>query len=351
MFKPKKLILSIFTLGLTAVTLTSTTYAWFARNNEAWTDDFDLKIENTENLLISIDGINYKSSLTNEDIKKGMVSKILDKSISELTSEQISQEYSKIKLGTVSTKDFTRFTTINSKEYSDGYYKIVDASKYSYISFDLYFRIDTSQENLANQYDLKLVDEEYANVNSVLSSRFKSDITTVKLHNSLTALDTLGQVVNYGPQESSIDDSGEVIDRSTIEINPVNAIRLGFDYNGEIQIYEPNKGYGSYAMESHKGLEDEYDPDCNAMLTYFNNIYEHKLKPLKDEEVPKTNKSFSDGIIATFEKNQDGLTYADVKITTYIWLEGYDADYVPGININTISTYLNFYKFEGGRTE
>ena len=66
----RKLILSLLLLALTIITATSTTYAWFSKNRNAWVDDFELQIENVEGMLISVDGKNFSSSISNEELIK-----------------------------------------------------------------------------------------------------------------------------------------------------------------------------------------------------------------------------------------------------------------------------------------
>ena len=62
----RKLVLSLIMLMLTVITATSITFAWFANNQNAWVDDFELEIENVEGLLISVDGENFYSSVSSE---------------------------------------------------------------------------------------------------------------------------------------------------------------------------------------------------------------------------------------------------------------------------------------------
>ena len=68
----RKLILSVSSLAATAVCLTSTTYAWFAKNATAWSELFAIDIEVPEGLLISIDGQNYKQDLTSDEVKEAI---------------------------------------------------------------------------------------------------------------------------------------------------------------------------------------------------------------------------------------------------------------------------------------
>lgn len=343
-YKPKKLIMSIFTLGLTAATLTTSTYAWFSKNTETWVDDFNMTIENTESLLISVDGKIFKSSLDETDIKKAISAKLLGKSTVDLTDDEVNA-YQNIELSTVSTSDLSNFVTIDSKKYSNGYYTPVKVTAdeslgyvTSYISFDLYFRKESTQgiSNSAEKYDLMFVDDTYAETNEVKSTSFTADTETIKLNNALTALEN-GNVIKYGPNEDD--------EHKNITVNPADAIRVGVygSYNNTSYIYEPNLGLGSYAYKSHEGYNDKYDPNCSAMLTYFNNIYKYDLAPLEDEikTYDLSDKALDTFIVTT---NSDGeMIYQDVCLTVYIWLDGYDADYIPGIDVSSIKTYLSFY--------
>ena len=165
----RKLILSILSTALTVVCLTSTTYAWFARNSEAWTEEFNFEIENHDNLLISVDGENFRSSISNDLLKKAIVAKannidILTDSKSDtptLTDTYINKEFNKIRIKGVSTSDVVSFTAIDEVNGTDGYFNIIDADKYNYLAFDLYFKVDATKE-ADKAYDLAFVSSDYS---------------------------------------------------------------------------------------------------------------------------------------------------------------------------------------------
>jgi hypothetical protein len=183
-------------------------------------------------------------------------------------------------------------------------------------------------------------DDNVAGGNNVLSiasdSYIKSEARAVKLVNELRS-----KGVTYHSGES-------------IAVNPADAIRLGIkvhDKDETTLIYEPNLGLGSYAIEGEDVLDDDYDinydPTENAMLTYFNNLNEYKLAPLKEveKEFYKNTKKFDDKtIISNFNVKEDNTGYEDIKLTLSLWLEGYDADYFVGVDIKNIKMYLNFEK-------
>lgn len=325
----RKLILSLLLLALTIITATSTTYAWFSKNRNAWVDDFELQIENVEGMLISVDGKNFSSSISNEELIKAIVAKNKGISISDVDMNTLKDDFTKIHLSSVTTKDLVSFNTIDQSNVLDGYYGLKEASKDSYLEFDLYFRIVSNIGQTTK-------DIQYLSIAS--DSVITSEAKAVNLVNSLNAAG-----FNYTSGDS-------------IAVNPANAVRLGVKVheNEKAIIYEPNLGLGSYAIE---GYDDEtkedynikYDPTKNAMLTYFNNMNEVKLAPLsnEDSEIYTNAKTFEDNtVISTFVANSEKTSYNDIKITVSIWLEGYDADYFVGVSVKNIKVYLNFEKQE-----
>ena len=69
----RKLILGISTIAFTATLLTTTTFAWIARNAEAWMDDFDIELDSSLGLLMSLDGENFAQNITKDKILKQLV--------------------------------------------------------------------------------------------------------------------------------------------------------------------------------------------------------------------------------------------------------------------------------------
>lgn len=335
----RKLILSVSACAMTAVCLTSTTYAWFARNSDAWVDNFKLEIGKHDGLVISVDGNNYYNAINNTTLFKAIASKRLNKEINEVTDDDILSVENSI-LEPVSTYDLVNFSTVNlNSKIEEGYYVPDKASKNTYLEFDLYFRIDQSKVNNDKNYYLTFAYDddnttEETKVNGY--SYIKGVSESFKLSNSLST-----PTKDY--------ESGE-----EIKVNSGDAMRVGvLKSDNEALIYEPNTGIGSYALENE--TNDLYNPNKNAMFTYFNNTHADKLKPLEDISIDSnkttfdvyknTIKSFNNkDNLGTFKKNEK--SYDDVKITVFIWLEGYDSDFIKGLNDNNIACYLNFMKEE-----
>lgn len=320
----RKLFLSIFMLFVTAVTLTSTTLAWFARNREAWTDEFELEIENTDGLLISIDGVNFYSDVNNDELMKAITAKKLGKSVKDVTDAEVKANVTN--LSSVTTKDLNTFTTVdNASTIKDGFYEHHIANKDNYVVFDLYFKAQSSKGLAEKKYDLSFVSTK----DEVRAPSITADDSIVELYNNLTTIND-----TYGPA---------VAGKEVITVNPANAMRIGVTHHENVNtIYEPYDNLGSYALKDAQ--EDIYNPDKNAMLTYFNNTHNTKLAPLDNLDVYKNTEKDFDGNVnfGTIVPNSDKTDYEIVKITVSIWLEGMDADYFVGVDTKSIKIYLNF---------
>ncbi|MBE6137888.1 MAG: hypothetical protein E7176_05780 [Erysipelotrichaceae bacterium] len=321
-----KLILSIVMIAFTAITLVSTTYAWFSSNVEAWFDDFDLEIQNVDGLLASIDGVNYYSEIDEAKLKKAVVAKFDGLDIIEdnevLTNSYVNDRFSKLELAPVSTSDLVNFTTVdNACTKANGYYQPRTADAYSYLSFDLYLKVQTSKGKANKNYNISFV----GNSDESRVSDIKSGETSVKLSNEAATQDA-----TYNP--------GDII-----KVDPKDSMRIGIIHDDATKtIYEPYSGLGSYALDGN--TDSEYDPNKNAMFTYFNNSHNTKLQALDNLDVYKnTVKSFdNDVVFGTCVPNATNTDYEAIKLTVCIWIEGYDADYFVGVDNDIASFYLSF---------
>jgi hypothetical protein len=123
-------------------------------------------------------------------------------------------------------------------------------------------------------------------------------------------------------------------------------MRIGVTGEKEDRIYEINEGYGSSAYKN--APEGVNDPITNPMVTYFNHRHPKNNLYLRDydTEYVETVENFDDLYsLGDFVRDGEGK-YNKVKATFYIWLDGYDADYIEGVDTNSIRFFLNFTKVE-----
>lgn len=349
----RKLILGITALSLTTVCLVSTTFAWFAKNANAWTEDFEVELHINEGLQISVDGENFYDSLDKNQVLKAVALRKYnqlnpnsEKSFSELTDEEINT-YSKIILTPVSPDSDYNFYGFYSNDYqvndireflNNGYYKPINLTEGGhnncYVEFDLYFRAIASTNDPRGQYNLRFSqdidsgnDESYA----------KSTLSTVKLTNSLNIIPD--KDIRENPTVKGLYNTGD-----EISINPENAIRIATVTDTHENVYEPNLGYASSAYNNCPDTDIEHNPNTNPMVTYFNNSHNLGNLELKDyEDRIETKSTLYGSDLGVFERSASGI-YNDVKMRVYIWLDGYDADYIEGVDTDKMHFYLSFTK-------
>ena len=253
----RKLIMGLAAACATDICITSTTYAWFAKNANAWTEEFTIRLHTEEGLEISVDGINYYDTITKSQLTKAIALQRYnlvndeDKTYAELTEEEV-HSYGATSLSPVSPDSNWNFWGYNTvdyavedpKEYIDGaYYMPVNLTEKkataSYLKFDLYFRAIPSSNDPKDSYKLIFADEAHDEGMGV--SYIKGDTSTIPLHNELKVLESkdtrpLGSTGVLGTYKSG----------DEIEVNPANAMRIGVAGNIN-RIYELNEGLGSSA--------------------------------------------------------------------------------------------------------
>lgn len=336
----RKLILSIIAALVIVMCLTSTTFAWFAKNREAWIDEFELEIEEYDGLYISVDGIKYKQKITSAELKRAIIAKKENKDYNDesLTVEHVNDEYSKIKFFDVTTSDLENFKEIDSTSQTDGFYNLKDASKYHYVNFDLYFMVE-QYGNVSSEYELHFITDEVAPKFQANVPYMTSGEVNVKSITSFDVLDVIntGANINYSYGNN-------------IKFDPANALRLAVVNKAENlnNVFEPNLGTSSYALDGGEGI---YDPKANLAFQYLNAYAKYDLAPLKKTDndaydYEETIKDFnSDIALGTFSKN-DNNEFNVIKLEFAVWIEGYDGDYIAGASLNPIKCYLSFYKKE-----
>lgn len=344
---------SIAVLSLLATAVT-TTYAWFSLNDSAFIEGFDISIENTDNLLISTDGIHFKQSLNATDVIE---------SINSLREEENKiTQLSDIKFNAVTSKDgldfkqqVLSFDELNRKAIS---YEIAPINHY--LKMKLYFTVeengtidDTTQHE---NYNLNFKTQSKGG-DGVHPTRFSSKNQNLITKNTLTNL------------------TGPLTSGSSITVNPVNALRLAVlgstvesSSNQDLDvIYDIAQEHdmGSYALDSNvlQTLDeqyqlDKYNSEKNAMFTYFNSVQNNILKPMityeADDEL-ETAKSDTlalldkiqtsmDNNLGTFIYNPEISKYNIVELTITLWIEGFDADNIIGLNTSNIEVLLSFEK-------
>lgn len=359
----QRLIATSFMTAFTAASLVTTTYAFVTLNTEATISEFGFDIVDQEGLLLSVDGERFYQDLDASLIRGAILANNTATDYDEIKLTGITlggrddvsdpyqegkylknytnaynladKKYSFIKdkvtwLDKYNTADQAAITAARSNPTIDnlfndndrvGIHSYEEATDGDYIFFDLWLRVVNTSGNNPT-YKLK-----FSNRTSIEGTQ-----QDVQLYNSLTTQD------------------GTFDAPATKEFNPADAMRLGLNVLetgnvNKLMVYEPNTGYGSYAIEG--STDNNTNPAKNAMYTYYNNLNPLTpfVKGVSDNGQLTTLKNnasnqINDEEIAEF-KYENG-NYNVVKLSVMVWLEGWDADYVVGINNNNIMVKLGF---------
>lgn len=335
----KKVFLSVISLLLAITTLATSTYAWMSLNAEAWVEGMQFTATGGEGFLISVDGVRYKTQLTQLEIYQAIVckykeyefvdSEVVDKDGNILTEDEITNLVKEIKLEPI--------TSINDKAGQLPLTNLLnqDASKDSYLEFDIYFkRVDNSEAAREVKIYLNGEAENYSE-NFLVP---QTSITSVKEYVTLkTGLNCIIRDENEAELSKNRYYAGD-----KIAVHSSNATRLGIISNVAEQVVELTNNYdlGSYATDSN---EIKYYADMNAMFTYYNNLKNNSLQRLSYEnDLPKNyytsllDKNGENQVLMCSLKGNEAE-----KVTFKLWLEGWDADCFDGIG-KSISVQLSF---------
>lgn len=344
----KKLILAGFAILSLLITTVTTTFAWFSLNDAAWVGDFEMEIYNTDQLLVRHESGEFKQLLTNKDVVAAVNDSMVFKHIDSLDD---------IKLTSVHSMDGKSFDKIIHTYDSMNRISLEwrRAEQNEYLEFKLIFRVDDAEAKDGQIHpDYYLVVSDSEEQEGVKKTSFTSESQVVRLANSLTTQDKI-----YNMDE-------------TITVNPVNAMRLSImgdpeGPNSKVDyIYElgDDSDLGSYAIDSsvlnYLGISDKnYSQGRNAAFTYYNNINNHILYPIGynvynyDEEVleneakqvkdllNKLKHDFNDDL-GIFKYDEETQTYNDLSITIRLWIEGFDADNLIGLDPSSIKCLFSF---------
>ena len=358
----QRLIATSAMAAFTALSLATTTYAFVTLNTEATISEFGFDIVDQEGLLLSVDGERFYQDL-DADLIRGAI-----------LSNNTATDYDEIKLTGVTLggrdsstdpyqegkylENYTNANNLADKKYSFIKDQVTWLDKYDVTQATevASARLNPTIDNLFNDNDRVGVHSYDAATNGdyiffdlwlrVINTSGNNPTYKLKFSNRTSITGTPEEVQLYNDLTTQ---DGTYSAPNKLEFNPADAMRLGLnvleDNNNKLMVYEPNTGYGSYAIEG--STANETNPAKNAMYTYYNNLNpltpfvkgvsdNGQLTTLKNN----TSNQINDSEIAEF-KYTNG-SYNVVKLSVMVWLEGWDADYVVGINNNNIMVKLGF---------
>ena len=194
----RKTIMGVSAIAFTAITLTSTTYAWFKIYNTATVGGLNFSVNGGFGFMVSVDNINYKNDLTKEDIYGAMLvknapnrfgwgldsngeTKLYTKTRKDIdgvatyvndqiaSETEISRALNEIQLMPLTSKDGVRITDLYDSDAS--------AESGRFIEFDVYFKTISSK----GQYEIASSYVEGTNYYQVISETYEktTDMDTI----------------------------------------------------------------------------------------------------------------------------------------------------------------------------
>ena len=367
----RKLILSLSTVGLLALTTTTSTYAWFKLNSKATVENFDFEVIGGKGFMVSIDGGTYTNDLKKEQIEKAMLVSISDgkyelgyekddtgkitKSdvVYEISYEHgvkikkevedvdalLERNISKIEMSPVTSRDGRTFENLVGVKQG--------ASTGSYVEFGVYFKSTSNNPNDNLKYDIYL--DGYGGLdndgNKVLPTAFTSAETDVILNTDMNAVlfdENGNKYLPYTPGESHqytyLADG-----TNTIRVYSTNAARISTTVGDRVDVEEKyelttDTSFGDKIYYTFNGTEYV---EVNVNLgdeVLENTYYEHyDAKTIYEVDPDSSN-------IYEINDSQYGKYDLGSYATTYNHLtDGYNLDdyYLYSSECNAMYTYYN----------
>ncbi len=348
----RKLVLSIISLSFTLASLITSTFAFVVMSSNVEINA-EFNIEGYEGLGISLDGNEFTQDITSESLKEKIAGSV--------------ENYDKLSFRGVTPMHDNNgkisFTSLSSMDgevpfmylYNNHY---ISADKNEdYLQFDLYFTALNSKEKSKN-YDLFLVSDKPDKA----GTKITGVASEVELLTSLTtpaSIDSRTGVRTSGPYKDTAYVPGEYKAKDKITVDPSNAVRIGVttgEYSNssaantmKMSVFEtPNeKDLGSSAIEGR--TDERHNKDLNAMYTYYNswNVLNPLTSAAEDGEAFNTSNDFekdaagNDNPLGVLKYDNATSSYNIIKVTMYVWLEGWDADYFLGVPISAREVNIN----------
>lgn len=321
----RKIVLASCAVLMLLLTTVSTTFAWFSLNESAWLEGMELEVNNMDNLLITSDydtdtaKMKFKQYLTAEDIVAAINQKRDD-------SNKITG-LSDIKLAPVTTTNGVDFsqTVVSYDAMNKQTLGFETADLNSYISMRISFIVENNGTEKPD-FDLVFAIEE-DDVTDIAKTTFAAEDQTITLVNDLVNGDT-----PMKPEENLV-------------VNPVNALRMAVTNISDnvVHIYNIGKSTKTNANAGKNlgDLADSANADKNAMFTYYNNINNADLPVMGDMDSSVVQHDELDQVLGTFTTVTD-TQYTVVTLDIVIWIEGYDADSIIGLDTTAITMLLTF---------
>ena len=303
--KKRSLKSSLLILLLTAVLLIVSTYAWFTSNQTVTVSSLNVNVEAKNGLQISVDGTNWKSIISNEDISSAITTYSAAKNQIPAVLEPVSTAglvdtttgYLNMYYGTVDSTSGTPLLTAVKETDANG-------TTGKYIAFDLFFKVDVDTPV-------------WITPNSGVNPKMGTDGVTPTVDKGLKNASRMAFV-----------NEGNLAPGATTAA--IQALKGATD--ATVSIWEPN-----YDVHTPAGVQAAQDIYAITTTTTGGSVIPYKGVKAPISTGVALNSSSTDYFasvtpayttVANFSSNESFMTLSAgvTKIRMYMWIEGQDVD-------------------------
>mgnify|MGYP004661841579 FL=1 len=320
--KKNRLFYLLLLLFVTVISLSVSSYAWFTSNRLVKVDLLNVSVKAQGGIEISVDGSNWKSSVSADDITKARenypnsVNQI--PSVLEPVSSVMDIDNGKVKLfyGVASNNsdgDYILDTTRSIEEESFG-----NDSNGKFVTFDLFLKVNKDT-------DLYLTPE--SNVTYGGDTSFGIE-NAVRFAFVLEGSTFTGSSLDVIQNLTTNDRNNVYVWEPNYDVHTPNGV------NNARDVYGINIGTTSDSL-LYDGVAKEFDKDKNITTTKANSrYYPEYFSTVKVDYY--TISGFNNNVKMFNIKN--GIS----KIRVYMWIEGQDVDCENNASIGNVALSLQF---------
>lgn len=320
--KKNRLFYLLLLLFVTVISLSVSSYAWFTSNRLVKVDLLNVSVKAQGGIEISVDGSNWKSSVSTDDITKARenypnsVNQI--PSVLEPVSSVTDIDNGKVKLfyGVASNNsdgDYILDTTRSIEEESFG-----NDSNGKFVTFDLFLKVNKDT-------DLYLTPE--SNVTYGGDTSFGIE-NAVRFAFVLEGSTFTGSSLDVIQNLTTNDRNNVYVWEPNYDVHTPNGV------NNARDVYGINIGTTSDSL-LYDGVAKEFDKDKNITTTKANSrYYPEYFSTVKVDYY--TISGFNNNVKMFNIKN--GIS----KIRVYMWIEGQDVDCENNASIGNVALSLQF---------
>ena len=333
--RKRKIFLAIIMILFTGVVLTVSTYAWFSANRTVTVNQIDVNVAATNGLQISVDGTNWKTVVSNDDI----------------TGAINTYGNAKNQLPSVE-KSIVPVSTIGEVDSSTGFLNMYEGTIENTVTGDSILTAKQTPTEINTTDSAKFVAFDLFFQVTEPTAIYLTDNSNVIAKGTSKGLENAARVA-FLPQGTA--DAGSAL--SLIQ-------NLKATDNTGLQIWEPNYNVHTAAAvnnaKNNYGYTDDEIGLTSSLLTYYGvkaeipSSAEVSLDSTSDAYfavVEPTITSAATGIPANNYAKAFDLAAGITKMRIYMWVEGQDVDCENNASGTSISYNLQFSSLESANAE